>query len=623
MSSMITGGGKSTFRSFYDSCIAPAFYMDYRSLAFGRVMVASYLLADIFFRALDADIHYTQWGQFPASMAAPLLEYRFTLHLFNGSYIFQLFMFAMAALFAFALLIGYHTRIAALLSYIMLASIQNRNVYVLDGSDDYNRMILFWFILLPSAKRFAVDAVRTQPTYTAQRIIRNRDVGTLGDKTMGGGAQPNQSHISLSTLGYMTQFTCIYLFTALLKHGDDWHVNLNAVYYSLNLREFNYGLTWTLLQYPDFLRFLTKATLLFEYLGPILMVSPVLNPYCRIFSILGFVGMHAGFGLCINIYLFIFIPMVAVSTYTPSLIWDYFDRVITSVRERHMLTIYYDSKANDVQQLHEDGIFVDESAQQHGEELKSRYFSVQFDGDIYCDYQAFVVLVSQSWLLWPLQSIVKTKPCCQFLSTICSAFVDLFNSRDSFGLKQRKQAINNTSGDKRSIGRILVTIVIPLIFILYVPYWNYNGYRRSLDATYPSPKFATWAYIFKADQWWGMFAPNPPKYSRWLAVPAQFENLQDVDLLNDLKQVDYVANPVYTFNSGQRQRNFLMSVIYHEEIRLNYGRFICRTWNINYPNEGYGKLKTFKIVLVQRLTREPGDDTPNDYFKEDIWTHTC
>eukprot|EP01133_Synstelium_polycarpum_P004245 gene4245-4953_t len=172
----------------------------------------------------------------------------------------------------------------------------------------------------------------------------------------------------------------------------------------------------------------------------------------------------------------------------------------------------------------------------------------------------------------------------------------------------------------RSISWMIFSVVIPLLLIIYIPYWNYVGATKT--ETSSPPILYGVAQLIKVDQWWGMFAPNPPKQSRWLSIPAEFENYQG-ELLNETPIADYYSKPLYAFRVGQRQRNFIMAVMFQEELRLGYGRYLCRKNNIYEPNAGYGQLKHFKIIVVTRNTPGVGEEDKHDYRLDEIWNHTC
>jgi hypothetical protein len=59
---------------------------------------------------------------------------------------------------ALLLMIGWHTRAASVVAFLMVTSLHERNLMVLDGSDNVTRVLLFWLMFMPSGARYSVDA---------------------------------------------------------------------------------------------------------------------------------------------------------------------------------------------------------------------------------------------------------------------------------------------------------------------------------------------------------------------------------------------------------------------------------------------------------------------------------
>ena len=100
------------------------FAIDLRSLAALRIGLGAVLLADLAYRAIDLEAHYADTGVLPrAALRATLRDpsAMWSLHALSGAWTAQLVLFALAAVAAVALLIGYRARLAAALSWLLLA----------------------------------------------------------------------------------------------------------------------------------------------------------------------------------------------------------------------------------------------------------------------------------------------------------------------------------------------------------------------------------------------------------------------------------------------------------------------------------------------------------------------
>src|SRR5689334_4327307 len=105
------------------------FGIDLRSLALFRMGLALLILFDLIFRSFSLRTFYTDWGVLPRYV---LLEKfvgigHLSLHLINGTTIFQVILFLIAGLFALALLVGYRTQWATFFSWLLLLSLHSRN----------------------------------------------------------------------------------------------------------------------------------------------------------------------------------------------------------------------------------------------------------------------------------------------------------------------------------------------------------------------------------------------------------------------------------------------------------------------------------------------------------------
>jgi hypothetical protein len=134
------------------SRVEQLFGIDRRSLTAFRLGLGALLLADLAYRALDFQAHYTDLGVLPRALYLEIfseVEISWSLHLVLGSAPYTALLFGVAGVAALALLLGVHTRWAALGSWVLLVSLHNRQPLVLSGSDTVLRMLLFWSIFLP------------------------------------------------------------------------------------------------------------------------------------------------------------------------------------------------------------------------------------------------------------------------------------------------------------------------------------------------------------------------------------------------------------------------------------------------------------------------------------------
>ena len=138
------------------------FGIDTRSLALFRVGLSLVLLTELVVRARNLMAFYTDQGIMPRSFIIENTQnlWSFSLHLASGSAYFEAFLFFCAISAAVALLVGYKTRLATFMSWLLLASLFVRNPEVQSSGDILMLMLLFWGMFLPLNLHWSVDRAR-------------------------------------------------------------------------------------------------------------------------------------------------------------------------------------------------------------------------------------------------------------------------------------------------------------------------------------------------------------------------------------------------------------------------------------------------------------------------------
>lgn len=89
------------------------------------------------------------------------------------------------------------------------------------------------------------------------------------------------------------------------------------------------------------MKYITIATLWWEGLGPLLFYSPILSAPLRLFAILGFAGMHIGFGMSLRLGLFGPCPTFGLFMLLPTWFWDSIVFWKLRATSRCQFTFYY------------------------------------------------------------------------------------------------------------------------------------------------------------------------------------------------------------------------------------------------------------------------------------------
>ena len=277
--------------------------IDLRSLAVLRAGLGALILCDLATRALDLRAHYTDGGVLPRASALVWLpvEAHLSIYMLSGETWFQAALFGLAALIAVALIAGWHTRAAAILSWYLLVSLQARNPAIDHGGDNVLRLILFWAMFLPLGARWSAD----------------RAAGRLGEP-------PSPRVVSVAAFAARLQLCLIYWVTAALKWNPAWLAEGRAVSTALRLDYLSTSWGRYLLRFPRLLRWLTRGTLGLEILGPAAAWSPVCTGPIRGFVVLAFVLFHlCGIGPALRLGSFPWACAVSWSLFLPEWLWDH------------------------------------------------------------------------------------------------------------------------------------------------------------------------------------------------------------------------------------------------------------------------------------------------------------
>ena len=294
--------------------VGELFGVDLRSLAAFRIVLALLVLGDLFSRATDLYAHYTDAGVLPRAVVVEdeevLGRWAFSLNLMSGEALLQALLFAVAALSALGLLVGYRTRLMTLLVWLLILSIQWRNPLVDGAGETLLRMLLLWSMFLPLGAFWSVDRALKG---TAARRWSTR-------------------FVSVATAGLFLQIAFMYWFTALLKSGPEWRVEGTALYYALSIDQLATPIGTFLLHFPALLEVLTFATIGLEAFGPFLLFFPFFTGPVRTGAVLAFMSFQVGIWLTMPLGIFQALAVFCMVCFLPGWFWD---KVTSWLRPRY------------------------------------------------------------------------------------------------------------------------------------------------------------------------------------------------------------------------------------------------------------------------------------------------
>ncbi len=270
------------------------FSIDARCLALFRMALALLILTDLLLRSHFIVECYTDDGFLPRDLVAAPACY-FSLQMLDGSYAFQLAHFVVAAIGAVMLLMGYRTRMATVICWLLTISLHARNEFVLDAGDDLLRSMLFWSLFLPLGARYSIDA--------RGRLLQHPRIV-----------------LSLATAALLLQFALVYFTAGWFKSDAAWRDG-TAIVYALGQTQWILPAGEFLRQYPDLLTWLTPCVVWFEIIAPLCLFIPWETRRIRMVVIPAFWLFQFGLGVTIWLHIFPLIAAAATIPFLSSVIW--------------------------------------------------------------------------------------------------------------------------------------------------------------------------------------------------------------------------------------------------------------------------------------------------------------
>jgi hypothetical protein len=277
------------------------FGIDSRALAAFRMGIGALVLVDLWTRSSALEQHYSDSGILPREAYARLLsvsDWQWSVHLWAGSAAAQLVLFLVAAVAACALVAGYRTRAAAVVTWVMLVSLQARNPMVLYGADQLLRLMLFWAMFLPIGAAWSMD--------------RRRDAISTSQTSR---------HLSMASAALLVQPCVMYFFAGLLKFNASWRSG-DALGYALSSEMYVTAFGRMLAGFPDVVSTMSRAVPWIEMLAPVLLLMPWRTTTFRCVALALLVAFHLGMGCALRTGLFPAVVLVSLIPFLPAAFWN-------------------------------------------------------------------------------------------------------------------------------------------------------------------------------------------------------------------------------------------------------------------------------------------------------------
>ncbi len=604
------------------------FGLDTRSLAVFRVALAVLVLFDLWVRYQDLPALYTDQGVLPRALL-PAADIPLTVHLLDGSQAYQEALFYVEALAALALLVGWQTRYATALVWLLSVSLAGRNPLAFHGGDKVMRLLLFWSIFLPLGACWSLDAMSR--------------------------ANPPRRVLSMGSVAYVWQLCLLYWFAALLKWDPAWRGEHYAVFMSLSISHFQTRLAQALLPHHELLQAMTWSALLQEGFVPLLILVPWRTWAFRLFAVASFAAFHVGLGLCLTLGIF---PAACIIAWLPLLPTEFWDWLAARLRRpaRAGLVLALDPQDGPAWEavrfwttvllLRDVPVRSGREAAQKPERVQSEggWVAVDARGKAHARGDALLLLLRASPAFWPLAPLPRLAPA-PFRDWLAGGRRARPGEQVPPPRPDRPPLVAPLGG----LTNVLLAALMVYIFAMNVVTWteprNGQAAPRSFNpaVTWESNSPA-WDAVLAArnavqdhlpaqtrglgnllalDQDWNLFAPYPTVAHGWLLPVGQLEDGRMVNLL------DYAWNNAETpVDLNEPRRPELVADMYpntvwkkyciglldvappNYAVRQHFLAWLCELWDANHPDS---RLKAAALYWKKETTqpdyREPTRET--------------
>ena len=575
------------------------FTLDLRALALMRIGVGALILIDLLLRAPSFMAFMTDRGVMTREMSMSVnSEWHWSLYWANAEPFWAISLMIIAACFALMLMFGIRTRIASVASFILLASLHNRNPYLQQGGDNLLLLLTFWGCFLPWGERASIDA-----SMVREPRVSNRYFSTV-------------------SVALVLQVMSVYFFSALLKTGVEWVRDGTGIYYALHNDQVAFGLASLWRDWHGFTGVLTHYVWWLELIAPILALSPLWFAGFRTLAVVALVAMEVGFMFNLRIGLFPFVSSLSLIAILPSSVMDYLWP--SEKKNKPLIQMYFDKECTFCEKTcyllrYLLGINATIAAAQDDKQIgpilerENSWVVVDEQGIQRLRWEALVFVFQASsrfsWLAKPMQKAGAGGD---------RVYNWIGDHRYEFGvLTARWMPWRKTYPRVGILSSVFVAVLAALLFwqnMSSIKTWNpVHGIDTGITRGYrvPAPRFFEPLYSgLRLEQYWSMFAPYPQKKEGWFILPGLLSNGTLVNLSADEIQPPTAERPESSeqFKSyrWRKYMNFLW-MKRNARHRKPFGYWVCQDWNSRH--DWSENLEAFNMYFIEDTTMPPGKES--------------
>ncbi|ELZ06292.1 hypothetical protein C482_00680 [Natrialba chahannaoensis JCM 10990] len=277
--------------------------IDTRALAAFRIVAGLLIIADVLLRSRNFTLFYTESGVVPQSLATEMTaDNAVSIYYFTTDSTVIAALFILTVLIAIQLIVGYKTRVATVLSFLLVVSLDHHNPLVLSFADTLFRMLLFWAIFLPLGERWSIDACHAD-------------------------SLPRSGITSLASAAILAQVVYMYVLNGYHKRESELWTGGEATPLIMGLDNTTFLLGDFMRNFPALLQY-GGVTWYYMLLFAWLLI--LLQGNARTLFVAMFIAGHASFAITVRIGAFPYVAIAGLLLFLQTPVWDRLETLVRS-----------------------------------------------------------------------------------------------------------------------------------------------------------------------------------------------------------------------------------------------------------------------------------------------------
>lgn len=581
------------------------FGVDLRSLALFRVLLATTMLCALMGSLCDLTALYSDSGVAPRSWVMDnSTATRLSLYFLNGTSLFTAALLITQLVFALLLLLGWRTRLASMVSFVLWASLMSRNPAALTPADGLIAGLLFWGLFLPLGARYSVESALAEKPESA-----------------------SHHHASWASAGLLLQAIAPWFISTLSVYAAAQPHESMVLHFLLSLDQYSNAAGHWLLGFPDTLAALSRLMFGLSLISPLLIFMPFFTQAARLPAMAGLLAMQLFILLFLDAGALPWAGIAALGVLPGAAVWERLN-AWNQGRSAGALRIYYDQDhtfSRMMCRLLQAFLLLPRVQILAAQDTPRTRALLQAN-------QSWVVLDSQdqATMKWPaLVTLLRGSPLLFWLAPLLSAVWLEKPGNALYGaLARRRAALDpmaarlmgtpEAESEPRSVWKHLPALMLAMLLL-----WNLSSVRWLPPSA--GQIVAPVLELLRLDQTWALYSRSTLENDGWLMVPAKLADGSEVDLLRSDQGAPDFNKPGHAVIAadglrwlGYRERLWQDNSASQRQL---YARYLCRQWNDRHSGAPEKQVGQLSFIYMLERTSAPG--TAAQIEQRILGTHSC